>query len=187
MAKHYDVIVLGAGPAGLTAGIYLGRNRLRTLIVDSATAGGQMVLSHQIANYPGIELASGRQISQTMLEQARHFGSDVISQGTVTKLDLAGPTKMLEVEDEGSFEARAVILAPGGTPRSLGLESEQRFKGRGISYCATCDGDFFTGKQIVVVGGGNSALEEAASLSRYASKVTLVHVLGEFQAYGRAT
>jgi thioredoxin reductase (NADPH) len=182
MAQRYDVIVLGAGPAGLTAGIYLGRNRLRTLIVDTATAGGQMVLSHQVANYPGVALASGSAISRTMLEQTRHFGSAVISQATITRLELDAPTKLVELEDEGFFEARALILAPGGTPRSLGLDSEQRFKGHGISYCATCDGDFFTGKPIVVVGGGNSALEEAVSLSRYASKVTLVHVLDEFQA-----
>ncbi len=182
MAEQYDAIILGAGPAGLTAAIYLGRNRLKPLVVDTGTAGGQMVLSHLVANYPGVETTSGREISQTMLRQARSFGAEVLTQATVTRLDLTGDTKLVAIEDEGEFEAPVVIVATGGTPRTLGLESEQRFKGLGISYCATCDGDFFTDKEIVVVGGGNSALEEAVSLTRYASKVTVVHVLDDFQA-----
>jgi thioredoxin reductase (NADPH) len=182
MPKPYDAIILGAGPAGLTAAIYLGRNRLKPLVVDTGTAGGLMVLSHVVANYPGVDTTSGREISQTMLRQARSFGAEVITQATVTRLDLTGETKLVAIEDEGQYEAPVVIVATGGTPRTLGLDSEQRLKGRGISYCATCDGDFFTDKSIVVVGGGNSALEEAVSLTRYASKVTVVHVLDEFQA-----
>jgi thioredoxin reductase (NADPH) len=182
MSQHYDVIILGAGPAGLTAGLYLARNRLKPLIVDTGTVGGQMVLSYSVANYPGVETASGREISQTMARQAKSFGAEIISQAEVTRMDLSGDTKVVEVEDEGVFEAPAVILALGGLPRPLGLESETTFKGRGISYCATCDGDFFTDKPIVVVGGGNSALEEAVSLARYASKVTVVHMLDEWQA-----
>jgi thioredoxin reductase (NADPH) len=182
MAERYDVIILGAGPAGLTAGIYLARARLRPLIIDTGTAGGQMVLSYSVANYPGVETSSGREISQTMLRQAKSFGAAVLSQATVTHLDLTGETKSVAVEDEGVFEAPAVILAPGGTPRTIGLESEARFKGQGISYCATCDGDFFTDKPIAVVGGGNSALEEAVSLTKYASKVTVIHELDHFQA-----
>jgi len=182
MAKRYDAIILGAGPAGLTAAIYLGRNRLKPLVVDTGSAGGQMVLSYVVANYPGVETTSGREISQTMLRQARSFGAEVITQATITELDLSGDLKRVHVEDEGEFEAPVAIVATGGTPRHLGLESEARLKGRGISYCATCDGDFFTDKAIVVVGGGNSALEEAVSLTRYASKVTVVHVLEDWQA-----
>lgn len=182
MSQRYDVIVLGAGPAGLTAGIYLARNRLAPLIIDSGSVGGQMVLSYDVANYPGVEAASGREISQTMARQAKSFGAEILSQAAVRRLDLSGDVKRVEVEDEGVFEAPAVILALGGLPRWLGLESEERFRGRGISYCATCDGDFFTDKPIVVVGGGNSALEEAVSLARYASKVTVVHMLDEWQA-----
>ena len=182
MTERYDVIILGGGPAGLTSAIYLARARLRPLVVDSGSVGGQMVLSYSVANYPGVPTSSGRDISQTMLRQARGFGAEVLHQATVTRVDLRGDVKVVEVEDEGTFEAPAVILAPGGTPRSLGLPSEARFKGQGISYCATCDGDFFTDKPIVVVGGGNSALEEAVSLAKYASKVTLLHVLDEFQA-----
>lgn len=182
MTQRYDAIILGGGPAGLTAAIYLARAKLRPLVVDRGTVGGQMVLTYSVANYPGVEEASGHEISQTMLRQARRFGAEVISQAEVVRMDLAGPVKRVEVEDEGVFEAPVVILAPGGRPRTLGLESERRFAGQGISYCATCDGDFFTGKPIVVVGGGNSAIEEAVSLTRYASKVTVLHVLDEFQA-----
>ena len=182
MAEQYDAIIFGAGPAGLTAGIYLARARLRPVIIDTGTVGGQMVLSYSVANYPGVETSSGHAISRTMLRQAKGFGCDVVSQATVTHLDLTGDTKVVEVEDEGIFEAPVAIIAVGGRPRTLGLETEERFNGRGISYCATCDGDFFTDKSIVVVGGGNSALEEAVSLTKYASKVTVLHILDEFQA-----
>ena len=180
--ERYDAIILGGGPAGLTAAIYAARARLRPLVIDTGTVGGQMVLSYSVANYPGVETSSGHDISRTMLRQAKSFGAEVLSQATITGLDLSGEMKVVEVEDEGTFEAPVVILAPGGTPRTLGLESEARFKGRGISYCATCDGDFFTDKPIAVVGGGNSALEEAISLTRYASRVTIIHELDHFQA-----
>jgi len=182
MAQQYDAIILGAGPAGLTAAIYLGRNRHSVAVVDTGSAGGQMVLSHSVANYPGVETASGRAISQTMLRQARSFGAEVITQAELKRIDLTGDLKVVELEDEGRLEAPVVIVATGGIPRTLGLASEQRFKGHGISYCATCDGDFFTDKPIAVVGGGNSAIEEAVSLTRYASRVTVVHVLPEYQA-----
>jgi len=183
MSTTHDAIVLGAGPAGLTAGIYLARARLRPLIVDTGTVGGQMVLSYSVANYPGVEATSGHEISQTMLRQAKSFGCEVISQADILDLDLEGPIKTIEIDDEGIFTAPSLIIATGGRPRTLGLESETSFTGRGISYCATCDGDFFTDKPIVVVGGGNSALEEAVSLTKYASKVTVLHILDEFQAH----
>jgi len=182
MSEKYDVIIFGAGPAGLTAGIYLARARLRPLILDTGTAGGQTVLSYHVANYPGVEATSGFAISQTMLRQAKGFGADVITQAGITSVDLEGDIKRVEVEDEGSFEAPAVILAIGGVPRRLGVEGEKRLEGQGISYCATCDGDFFTDKPIAVIGGGNSALEEAVSLTKYASHVTVIHEFDHFQA-----
>lgn len=182
MTERYDAIILGAGPAGLTAGIYLARARLKPLIIDTGTVGGQMVLSYSVANYPGVEATSGHAIAKTMQRQAKSFGAEIISQATITRLDLSGELKLVEVEDEGTFVAPAAIIAAGGRPRTLGLESEEQFAGMGISYCATCDGDFFTDKPIVVVGGGNSALEEAVSLTKYASKVTVLHILDEFQA-----
>lgn len=163
MSREYDAIVLGGGPAGLAAGIYLARARVRTLIVDTGTVGGQMILSYAITNYPGAPDVTGRDLSRAMRRQAESFGCTVLSQADVTALKLDGLAKAVEVADEGRFSARMVILAPGGVPRKLGIPSETAFEGLGISYCATCDGDFFTGKDIVVIGSGNSALEEAVA------------------------
>ena len=182
MDTRYDVIVLGGGAAGLTAAIYLARARMKTLVVDQGTIGGQMILTYSVANYPGIAEASGAEIVATMRRQAERFGARILGQADVTRMDLSGPEKVVEIDDEGVFTAPAVILATGGVPRSLGLPSEAAFKGRGISHCATCDGDFFTGQDIVVVGGGNSALEEAVSLTKYARTVTIVHQFDHFQA-----
>jgi len=182
MAAHYDAIVLGAGPAGLTAGIYLARARIKTLIVDEGIPGGQMITSYEVANYPGIAETSGAQIARAMVNQAKSFGCEILSQTEVVRYDFSGPLKEIEVEDEGVFTSKAIIIATGGLPRSLGLPSEALFKGKGISYCATCDGDFFTGKEIVAIGGGNAALEEAVSLAKYADKVTVIHEFDQFQA-----
>jgi thioredoxin reductase (NADPH) len=178
----YDAIVLGGGPAGLTAGIYLGRARKRTLILNEGTVGGQMVLTHEVANYPGVESASGYQLATTMKKQAQKYGCEIRGNVRITRLDLEGELKEVEVNGRETFSAHAVILAPGGRSRTLGVPGEEQMKGQGISYCATCDGDFFTGKKIIVVGGGNSALEEAVSLTKYASSVTIVHQFDHFQA-----
>jgi thioredoxin reductase (NADPH) len=179
---HYDAIIVGAGPAGLTAGIYLSRARLKTLIVSEGMAGGQMILTHEIANYPGVESISGFQMANIMKKQAITFGCDIRTNVTIKKLSLEGEIKQLVLSDGESYTSNSIILTPGGRSRTLGIPGEETFKGRGISYCATCDGDFFTDKEIVVVGGGNSALEEAVSLTKYARKVTIVHQLDNFQA-----
>jgi thioredoxin reductase (NADPH) len=184
--NYYDAIVIGAGPAGLTAGIYLSRARLKTLIINEGTVGGQLVLTHEIANYPGVESISGYQLASVMKKQAITFGCDIKSNVTIENLELEGEYKSLSLSDGKTYIARSVILTPGGRSRTLGVPGEANFKGRGISYCATCDGDFFTDKEIVVVGGGNSALEEAVSLTRYASKVTIVHQFDHFQAFEHA-
>lgn len=183
---HYDAIVVGAGPAGLTAGIYLSRARLKTLIVNEGTVGGQLVLTHEIANYPGVESISGYQLAMIMKKQAAAFGCDIKSNVSITQLELEGELKYITLSDGNVYSAYSIILTPGGRSRTLGVPGEDVFKGRGISYCATCDGDFFTGKEIVVVGGGNSALEEAVSLTKYASKVTIVHQFDHFQAFEHA-
>ena len=182
MSTHYDVIVMGAGPAGLTAGIYLGRAKVKTLIIDSGTAGGQLIMSYHVANYPGVEETSGAAIAHTMRKQAESFGCDIITQAKIIGLELRTDVKRIDLDREGTFTADAFIIATGGVPRTLGLESEERLRGRGISYCATCDGDFFTGHEIVAIGGGNSALEEAVALTQYAKKVTVVHEFDHFQA-----
>jgi len=185
-SNHYDVVVVGAGPAGLTAGIYLSRARLRTLVVSEGTVGGQLVLTHEIANYPGVESITGYQLSGIMRKQAKAFGCDILSNVRITSLELNEEVKHLVLDNGRAITADAVILSPGGRSRTLGIPGEEEFKGRGISYCATCDGDFFTGKEIVVVGGGNSALEEAVSLTRYATRVTIVHQFDTFQAFEHA-
>jgi len=181
--NHYNAIVIGGGPAGLTAGIYLSRARVRTLILNEGTVGGQMVLTHEIANYPGVESISGYQLSTIMRNQAKKFGCDIKSNILVETLNLEGEVKEVILEDGTRYTADAVILSPGGRSRTLGVKGEDKLKGKGISYCATCDGDFFTDKEIIVVGGGNSALEEAVSLTKYASKVTIVHQFDHFQAF----
>jgi thioredoxin reductase (NADPH) len=181
-ATHYDVIVLGAGAAGLTAGIYLARAHKNTLIINEGSIGGQMVLTHAVANYPGVEETSGREISLIMKKQAKSFGCDFESNVEVTKLDVTSKTKLVEIDDDEVFTADAIILATGGTPRKLGVKGEDKFKGLGVSYCATCDGDFYEGKNIIVTGGGNSALEEAVSLTKYAKSVTVIHQFDNFQA-----
>jgi len=183
--ERYDAIIIGAGPAGLSAGIYLARARQRVVILDQGTVGGQVLLTHAVANYPGLPELSGYELVGTMRSQAEQFGCDIVSNTGIRRIDLRPDTKTVETEKE-TYQAGAVILAMGGTPRSLGLPSEERLKGRGISYCATCDGDFFTDQEIMVVGGGNSALEEAVSLTRYASKVTIVHQFDHFQGYEHA-
>lgn len=184
--KHYDAIIIGGGPAGLAAGIYLSRARMRTLIISEGTVGGQMILTHEIANYPGVENISGYQLATTMKKQAKAFGCDIRSNVSVNTLDLDGSIKSLSLSDGSFYTSYSIILAPGGRSRTLNVPGEDNLRGKGISYCATCDGDFFTGKEIIVVGGGNSALEEAVSLTRYASKVTIIHHFDHFQAFEHA-
>jgi len=181
--NQYDTIIIGAGPAGLTAGIYLARSKVKTLILSDGMAGGQMNLTHEIANYPGVEHISGYQLASIMKKQALSFGCDIKTNIKIKELSLDGDIKIITLSDNSQFLAKTVILTPGGRPRNLQIPGEEEFKGRGVSYCATCDGDFFTNKEIVVVGGGNSAIEESISLTKYASKVTVVHQFNHFQAF----
>lgn len=184
--NHFDTIIIGGGPAGLTAGIYLSRAKLNALILNQGALGGQMVLTHEIANYPGVESISGYQLANIMKNQAKSFGTKIRTIGEITEMDLQSAVKSITVDNSDTFTADSIIITTGGRSRTLGVPGEQEFKGRGISYCATCDGDFFTDKEIIVVGGGNSALEEAVSLTKYAKKVTVVHQFDHFQAFEHA-
>jgi thioredoxin reductase (NADPH) len=186
MDEVFDVMIIGAGAAGLTAGIYASRAKLSTLILNEGAVGGQMVLTEEIANYPGVPATKGYMLANTMKQQAKSFGCKIKSNIKIARYHLDGEVKTVELEDGRSFQSRSVILTPGGRPRSLNIQGEEQFKGKGISYCATCDGDFFTGKEVVVVGGGNSALEEAVALTQYATKVTIVHQFDHFQAFKHA-
>jgi thioredoxin reductase (NADPH) len=183
MNNHFDVIVIGAGAAGLTAGIYLSRAKLKTLILNEGTVGGQMVLTHEIANYPGVENISGYELARNMKLQAQKFGCVIKSNIKITSLELGEDLKKITVSNKDVYTSNAVIISTGGKSRMIGAIGEEIFKGKGISYCATCDGDFFQDKEIIVVGGGNSALEEAVSLTKYAYKVTIVHQFDHFQAF----
>lgn len=186
MNEVFDTIIVGAGAAGLTAGIYASRAKLNTLILNEGAIGGQMVLTEEIANYPGVPTIKGYMLATNMKNQAKSFGCKIKTNVKIVKYSLDGEVKTIELEDGRVFRGRSVILTPGGRPRSLNIEGEDQFKGKGISYCATCDGDFFTGKEVVVVGGGNSALEEAVALTTYATKVTIVHQFAHFQAFQHA-
>lgn len=184
--EKYDLIIIGGGAAGLTAGIYASRAKLSVVILNEGAVGGQMVLTEEVANYPGVEATKGFMLANTMKTQAKSFGCKIKSNVKIIDYQLDGDEKTVSLEDGRIFVSKAVILSPGGRPRSLGIHGEEKFKGKGISYCATCDGDFFTGKEVVVVGGGNSALEEAVALTNYATKVTIVHQFDHFQAFEHA-
>ncbi len=184
--ESYDLMIIGAGAAGLTAGIYASRAKLDTVIINEGVVGGQMVLTEEVANYPGVEPVKGYTLAATMKQQAKSFGCKIRSNVKIADYELEGEIKKVTLEDGRSFQAKAVILSPGGRPRSLNIPGEDLFRGTGISYCATCDGDFFTGKDVVVVGGGNSALEEAVALTQFATKVTIVHQFDHFQAFEHA-
>ncbi|MGK9369965.1 thioredoxin-disulfide reductase [Melioribacter sp. Ez-97] len=183
MENHFDVIVIGAGAAGLTAGIYLSRAKVNTLILNEGAVGGQMVLTHEIANYPGVDSISGYQLARNMKNQALKFGAKIKSNVKINDIKLEGEVKSVGLTNGEVYTSDALIIATGGRSRTLGVPGEDKFKGMGISYCATCDGDFFQDKKIIVVGGGNSALEEAVALTKYASSVTVVHQFDHFQAF----
>lgn len=168
----YDVVVIGGGPAGLTAGLYLARARYRVLVVEKADFGGQITITQEVVNYPGVGLTSGRALTATMRQQAADFGAE-FKQCEVTSLDLDGDIKTIHT-NRGDLKAFGVLIATGASPRRLGFEGEAEYAGRGVAYCATCDGEFFTGREVLVIGGGFAAAEEAVFLTKYATKVTML-------------
>ncbi len=183
MEKIYDLIILGAGPAGLSAGLYAGRARLSTLIIEKGQDGGQIAITNEIENYPGQRVdveESGPSLIARMTEQVKKFGADRVSD-TIKSVELNGDIKTL-VGNKGTYQAKAVILATGAFPRPIGCENEGKFVGKGISFCATCDANFFEDFEVFVVGGGDSAVEEAMYLTKFARKVTIIHRRDELRA-----
>jgi len=178
----YDVIILGAGPAGLSAALYAGRACLKTLLIEKAMPGGQITLTNDIENYPGqlLEGESGFSLTERMGQQADKFGVER-AYDEITAVDFSGEEKVLTGMN-GEYRAKTVILATGARPRPIGCENEEQFTGRGISFCATCDGMFFRGMDVYVVGGGDSAVEEAIFLTRFARKVTIIHRRDQLRA-----
>lgn len=172
--KVYDLIIIGAGPAGLSAGLYAGRSRLDTLIIEREKDGGQIVITAEIENYPGsIEEETGPSLVARMSAQAKKFGAEKVYD-TVVDVALEGDIKLIKGE-KGEYRAKTVIVATGARPRQLGCPGEKEFTGKGVSYCATCDANFFEDFEVYVVGGGDSAVEEAIYLSKFARKVTIIH------------
>ena len=178
----FDTIIVGAGPAGLTAGMYAGRGMLKAIILESKVPGGELLNTEKIEDYPGFESILGRDLAQKMAAHAVKFGTSIV-QETVIGIHRQ-PDGNFEVKtEEGTvFRAPTVILTAGGTPTKLGVPGEMEYAGRGVSYCAVCDGAFFKGDTVAVVGGGDAAVEEADYLTRYAAKVYLIHRRDEFRA-----
>lgn len=178
----YDIIIIGGGPAGLTAGLYAGRSKLKTLIIEKDIAGGQISGTAYVENYPGsIENPTGMALSERMEEQAKQYADFVFENVEEVKLD--GEIKTVKT-DSNEYQAKVIIISTGARHRKLDVKGEEEFANRGVSYCATCDGPFYQGLDIYVVGGGDSALEEANYLTRYGKSVTIIHRRDEFRASG---
>ena len=172
MENLYDVVVIGGGPAGLTAALYLARARYRVVVVEKDHFGGQITITAEVVNYPGVGRTSGTELTETMRKQAESFGAEFLL-AEVTGLDLSGDVKTVRTS-RGDLKCFGVLLATGAHPRMVGFQGEEQFRGRGVAYCATCDGEFFTGKDVFVVGGGFAAAEESVFLTKYARHVTIL-------------
>lgn len=181
MENLYDVVIIGAGPAGLAAGLYGARAKMKTLIIEKNKAGGQIVITDEVANYPGsIQDATGPSLIARMIEQCDEFGAERIK-ATVTSVEEDGKYKLVKTND-GDYKAKTVIVATGASPRKLGAPGEEELTGKGVSYCATCDASFFEDFEVFAIGGGDTAVEEAMFLTKFARKVTLVHRRDELRA-----
>jgi len=179
---QYQLIIVGGGPAGLTAGLYAARGRLKVLLIEKGATGGQVLVTDWVDNYPGFaEGVSGFDLMDKMTAHADRFGLEK-KFGTITALDLAGDVKSVTLESGETFTSKTVILCTGAKPRRLDIPGEHEFSGRGVSYCATCDGPFYRNQEIAVVGGGNTAIQEALHLTKFAAKVTVIHRRSELRA-----
>lgn len=168
----WDVVIVGGGPGGLTAAMYASRARLKTLVIEKGRPGGQAATTQEIENFPGVLDGKGPELMDKFAEHAKHFGAEIL-RDEVVAIDVAGPDKIIRGK-KGEYRAKALILSPGAEPRVLGVKGERAFRGKGVSYCATCDADFYTDLDIVVVGNGDAAIEEAMYLTKFAAKVTII-------------
>ena len=184
MENLYDVVIIGGGPAGLTAALYLARARYRVIVVEKDHFGGQITITAEVVNYPGIEKTSGTALTETMRKQAERFGAEFLL-AEVNGLELSGDVKTVRTS-RGELKCFGVLLATGAHPRMVGFQGEEQYRGRGVAYCATCDGEFFTGKDVFVVGGGFAAAEESVFLTKYARHVTIL-MRGDDFSCARAT
>ena len=179
--NEYDIAIIGAGPAGLTAALYAGRSKIKAVVIEAKAPGGQLLNTELIEDYPGFKSILGGDLAAAMLEQAEHFGADMVY-APVSRIHVQDDGMKVIETDAGEYRAPAVIITAGGNPRKLDVPGELEYAGRGVSYCAVCDGAFFQGLELAVIGGGDAAVEEAIFLTRYATKVTLIHRRDQFRA-----
>jgi thioredoxin reductase (NADPH) len=179
---NWDVLIIGGGPAGLAAALYAARAMRKTLVVERALPGGQIATTSEVEDYPGIEMTTGPELSMMMMQHAEKFGAVMSIGDEVETVDFSGTIKRVRTTDGKEIKASAVIIATGAAPRTLGVPGEDELRGRGVSYCAVCDGPFFRDRPVAVVGGGDAAFDEGLYLTKYASKVTIIHRRDEFRA-----
>ncbi len=172
--KLYDLVIIGGGPAGLSAALYGARGNISTLVLEKGLPGGELNNTEEVENYPGLDHKKGPEIAEMMIEHAKRFGAEYLNLTNIYSVDLKAQPKVLKTE-EGDILAKSVIIATGSEHRKLNVAGEKEYAGKGVSYCAVCDGAFFKNKHVVVVGGGNAAVEEGNFVTRYAAKVTLIH------------
>jgi len=185
IVSEYDVVILGGGPGGLTAGLYLCQAKINTVLVDIALPGGNVATTHEVSNYPGfIEPQPGYMLSHNMSEQTKMCGTVYKVAIDLTKIDLH--KKEIEIDNFETIKAKRIIIATGTSPNYMGIKGEKEYKGKGVSYCATCDAKYFEDKEVVVIGGGNSAVEESDFISKFAKKITMVHQFDAFTANKQA-
>ncbi|MGC1909462.1 MAG: FAD-dependent oxidoreductase, partial [Candidatus Dormiibacterota bacterium] len=180
--RQYEIAIVGAGPAGLTAALYAGRALKRTILLEAGIPGGELLNTEDVEDYPGFESIKGPALAETMTKHALKFGAEMVVARVTAIVPQPDGLKRIELEEGGPYFAEAVIITAGGHPRKLEVPGEEEFAGRGVSYCAVCDGAFFKGQHLAVIGGGDAAIEEATFLTRYASQVTVVHRREEFRA-----
>jgi len=180
--SKYDVVIVGGGPAGLAAGLYTARMNLKTLLLDRGPLGGQLLNTELVEDYPGFESIFGSELATKMGDHARKFGLDIREFEPVKEIEKDGDVKILRLESGEDIRTPALILAAGGLPRYLGVTGEKEYQGRGVSYCAVCDGAFFKGEELAVIGGGDAAVEEGDFLTRYAKKVYILHRRDQLRA-----
>jgi thioredoxin reductase (NADPH) len=180
--SRYDIVIVGAGPAGLAAGLYAARMNLRAVVLDQGPVGGQLLNTELIEDYPGFASILGTELATKMGDHAKAFGLDVREFEPVEEITVEGDDRLVRLLSGDALRAPAVIMAAGGLPRRLGVPGEAEYAGRGVSYCAVCDGAFFKGQEVAVIGGGDAALEEGEFLTRYASRVHVIHRRSEFRA-----
>ena len=177
-----EVVIIGAGCSGLTAALYTARARLSTIVLEKLAPGGQLATTHEVENYPGfVDVVDGPELMEAFTEQAKRFGADIRSR-EVQGIDASDPVVRVVRTDGGDIRCKAVIVATGADPKTLGVPGEDRLRGRGVSYCATCDAPFFRDREVAIVGGGNTAIDEGIHITKFASKVTVIHRRDELRA-----